>query len=254
VDFGSKHLFKITPVSRVGNIWIKRDDCFEMFGVNGGKVRACLALARHSTLGLVSAAARQSPQSIIVAAIAAGLGLPCKIHTASGAITEELRRAQLLRAEIIFHQPGYNSVISRRALDDACKFGWTLVPFGMESSEAVYLTAQQMLNIPSTAKRLVVPVGSGMTLAGILNFLQKDRRKLPVIGVVVGADPTRRLDRWGPPGWRSMVELRGSRLSYKCQLTETRIGNVSLDPIYEAKCLSHLRGGDCLWIVGNRNQ
>lgn len=223
-----------------------------MYGVNGGKARACLAYARRSTVGLLTAAARQSPQSVIVAAIAAGMGLPCRIHTASGDMTEELNRARQLNAQLIFHRGGYGSVIARRARDEAASTGWTLVPFGMECSEAVLLAARQAANVPSAAQRIVVPVGSGMTLAGILMALFQKGRQLPVVGVVVGADPTRRLDKWAPGVWRSMVQLHWSRLPYKRPAKDVQLGQVSLDPFYEAKCVPYLREQDCLWIVGQR--
>jgi len=244
--------FDLTPVQKIGHIWLKRDDLFEVYGVNGGKARACFAYTRNSAVGLLTAAARQSPQSVIVAAIADGMGLPCRIHTVSGAITEELNRARQLSAELIFHRPGYGSVIARRAFDEAASTGWTLVPFGMECSEAVLLAAHQAANIPSAAQRLVVPVGSGMTLAGILRALRQKGRQLPVIGIVVGADPTRRLDKWGPRGWRAMVELHWSRWPYKRPANDVQLGQVALDPIYEAKCAPYLADEDCLWIVGHR--
>jgi 1-aminocyclopropane-1-carboxylate deaminase/D-cysteine desulfhydrase-like pyridoxal-dependent ACC family enzyme len=242
----------LTPIQKTGNIWLKRDDLFEVFGVNGGKARACFAYSRHSAVGLLTAAARQSPQSVIVAAIASGMGLPCRIHTAAGDITKELKRARQLNAELIFHRPGYGSVIARRALDEAASTGWTLVPFGMECSEAVLLAAHQTANIPLAARRLVVPVGSGITLAGILRALVQNGRQLPVIGIVVGADPTRRLDKWAPSGWRALVELHRSRWPYKRPASDVQIGQVALDPIYEAKCSPYLADEDCLWIVGHR--
>ncbi|WP_374940779.1 pyridoxal-phosphate dependent enzyme [Bradyrhizobium sp. SRS-191] len=246
-------LLKPTPVDRVGKFWLKREDNFTVCGVNGGKARACFALASRANRGLITAAARQSPQSVIVAAIARGTGLPCRIHTAAGAMTQELARAGKLGAEIIFHQAGYNTVINRRALDDGAATGWTVIPFGMACSEAVQLTARQVINIPDSAKRLVVPVGSGVTLAGVLAGLSEIERCLPVIGVVVGADPMRRLDQLAPPGWRSLVQLRQSRSPYRRSPKRTHLGDVALDPIYEAKCLSFLKPEDCLWVVGHRD-
>jgi threonine dehydratase len=247
-------LSALTLVQRVDKVWLKRDDLFSVWGVNGGKARACLALARQARAGLTTAAARKSPQSFIVAAIAGGLGLPSRIHTAEGAVTEELARAKQLGAEVVFHRPGYNSVIIRRALDDGAAMGWTVVPFGMACPEAVQLTALQAANIPAGVKRLVVSVGSGITLAGILAALAQAGRQLPVLGIVVGADPTRRLDQWAPAGWRRLVELRQSRMSYKQSPSNSRLGDVALDPIYEAKCLSFLEEGDCLWVVGHRDR
>jgi 1-aminocyclopropane-1-carboxylate deaminase/D-cysteine desulfhydrase-like pyridoxal-dependent ACC family enzyme len=246
-------LFALTPIERLDQFWVKRDDAFKICGVSGGKARACASLARSASRGLTTASARRSPQSVIVAAIAGHLGLSSCVHTAAGAMTPELRKASLLGANLVFHKPGYNAVIIRRARDDANLTGWTLVPFGMECPDAIRLTARQTINLPAKTKRLVVTVGSGITLAGVLVGLTASRRRLPVLGVVVGADPTRRLDRWAPAGWRDMVALERSVLSYHEMPSETDLVGTPLDPIYEAKCLPFLRPGDCLWVVGHRH-
>jgi 1-aminocyclopropane-1-carboxylate deaminase/D-cysteine desulfhydrase-like pyridoxal-dependent ACC family enzyme len=241
----------LTPIACAGGIWIKRDDSFNVYGVNGGKVRSCLILAQNST-GLVTAASRSSPQGHIVAAIARGLRVACRIHTASGARTPEMERALESGAKIIQHRAGYSSVVQARAREDAAARAWTLIPFGMESQVSIDLTARQMINIPGATKRLVVPVGSGMTLAGILWGLKSLRRKLPVVGVLVGADPTRRLDRWAPSDWRKKVKFCDSRGDYAKPAAQLSWSGIPLDPLYEAKCIPFLQRADCLWIVGHR--
>jgi 1-aminocyclopropane-1-carboxylate deaminase/D-cysteine desulfhydrase-like pyridoxal-dependent ACC family enzyme len=242
----------LTPVHRAGSVWLKRDDLFTYGGVYGGKARACLWLARGASGGLVTAGARQSPQCSIVAAIAQRLGLSCRVHTAAGSITHELALAQSLGAELVQHKVGYNSVIVARARADAARLCWRLIPFGMECGEAVAATAAQTKNLPTALARIVVPVGSGITLAGILTGFAHAGRSVRVIGVVVGADPTKRLERWAPPGWPKSVRLIGAGVPYK-NASNVNIHGVSLDPIYEAKCQTFLRKNDCLWIVGIRN-
>lgn len=34
----------LTPVIKLDKYWVKRDDLFEIFGVNGGKARSCYQL------------------------------------------------------------------------------------------------------------------------------------------------------------------------------------------------------------------
>jgi 1-aminocyclopropane-1-carboxylate deaminase/D-cysteine desulfhydrase-like pyridoxal-dependent ACC family enzyme len=242
----------LTPIERHGDVWLKRDDLFEAGGVRGGKARACELLARHATQGLVTASARRSPQSVIVASLARQARIPCRVHSAWGESTPELERAAALGAEIIRHRPGYNSVIIRRATDDAAERGWSLVPFGMECREAVQSTARQTGNLPAEMVRLVIPVGSGMSLAGVLHGLARRQSMVPILGVVVGARPDRRLDRWAPPGWRSSVTLVRSGLPYHRSAPVQVLDDVPLDPVYEAKCLPLLGPGDCLWVVGRR--
>jgi hypothetical protein len=103
-------------------------------------------------------------------------------------------------------------------------------------------------NIPQDVRRLVVPVGSGMSLAGILHGLSG---AVKVLGVVVGADPTRRLARYAPWQWRWRCELRRAPWPYDKRI-KARLGDLELDPIYEAKCLPFLEPADALWVVGIR--
>ena len=244
-------LGKLTPIQTHAGFKVKRDDLFSVAGVGGGKARTCFALSRGAK-GLITAGSRQSPQVNIVAHIARLLGVPCRVHVPSGALTPELESAKAAGAKLVRHTPGYNTVIVSRAKADARRRGWTEIPFGMECEEAVKQTSAQISNLPPGIRRLVVPVGSGMSLAGILSGLADSKRKIKVLGIVVGASPIDRLERFAPKGWRKMVTLRSSRLDYHQLAAETALGELELDPIYEAKCLPYLKAGDLLWVVGIR--
>jgi hypothetical protein len=91
-----------------------------------------------------------------------------------------------------------------------------------------------------------------MTLAGVLTGLKRDGRQLPVLGVLVGADPRARLSTWAPYDWEANVGLVRSALSYGQYAEHTNYRGLELDPIYEAKCLPFVKPGDCLWVVGIR--
>lgn len=247
-----------TPVDRLGErLWAKRDDLYEFGGVRGGKVRTCRAIAAKAPRGgtLVTAGARRSPQIQIVAHVALQLGLRCRAHAPWGESTYELSSAQALGCEIVTHRPGRNSVIVARCREDASTApGAVEVPFGMECWEAVHETARQVANLPP-CDRLVVPVGSGMTLAGVLAGLAaSERHSLPVLGVVVGAAPERRLLRWSPDWQFREVVLERSPLAYHEEAPREWCSwrGLDLDPIYEAKAVPYLREGDCLWVVGKR--
>ena len=143
-------------------------------------------------------------------------------------------------------------MIITRAREDAHQSGWLEIPFGMAHSAIIASTAAQVANLPANVKRIVVPVGSGMALAGILTGLQASGRDLPVIGIRVGADPTKRLDQYAPTNWRQMTTLITSDIDYHHHAPVTSIGHIDLDPIYEAKALPYLTSGDLLWVVGRR--
>jgi hypothetical protein len=164
-----------------------------------------------------------------------------------------VREAQAQGAEVIQHKAGYNNVIIARARDDAAALGWTLIPFGMEDNEAVRQTRAQVTNLPDGIDRIVIPVGSGMSLAGVLWGLLDRGLKIPVVGVVVGASPEKRLDKYAPAGWREMATLIEAGVDYHTAAPETVVEGILLDPIYEAKCIPFLRPNDLLWVVGRHN-
>jgi hypothetical protein len=178
--------------------------------------------------------------------------LRARCHVPHGALGPEVLEAEAWGAELIRCKPGYNTVLAARAREDAAERGWGEVPFGMECEEAVRQTMLQVANIPSGVRRIVIPVGSGMSLAGVLHGLLRTGRTIPVLGVVVGADPHRRLDRYAPPLWNMMASLVRAGVPYDLEV-DVVIGEVVMDPIYEAKCLPFLEEDDLLWVVGVRN-
>jgi 1-aminocyclopropane-1-carboxylate deaminase/D-cysteine desulfhydrase-like pyridoxal-dependent ACC family enzyme len=246
----------LTPIQDVENYFLKRDDVFHIGGVRGGKVRTCWFLAQGAK-GLITAGARHSPQVAIVARIAKILGIPCRVHVPRGQPTSETISAENDGAEVVRHFPGYNTVIIARAREDASVgSGWVEIPFGMECQEAVNQTRRQVENIGifhPRPKRIVVPVGSGMSLAGVLWGLKDFDLDIPVLGVSVGAEPTHRLDRYAPRSWRKQCVLVRSEIPYQ-RAYEQDISGIDLDPIYESKCVHFLEKGDLFWVIGHRDK
>jgi 1-aminocyclopropane-1-carboxylate deaminase/D-cysteine desulfhydrase-like pyridoxal-dependent ACC family enzyme len=133
----------------------------------------------------------------------------------------------------------------------------------MECREAIEQTRKQVKNIPSNINRIVIPVGSGMSLAGLLwglfdlneedsifSYMQNVPQK--ILGIVVGANPEKRLNKYAPPMWQDQVELIESDIDYHKPAKNNLIGDITIDPIYEAKCLPYLEKNDLFWIVGIR--
>ena len=243
-----------TPVEEHGGFVVKRDDLFEVCGVQGGKARTCYYLSKDAT-GLVTASSRSSPQANIVAHVAKHLGIPCRLHIPQGELGPELQLAKECGAEIIQHRAGYNSVIISRARDDAKISRMRYIPFGMECTEAVRQTAAQVPSLfghrAKPIKRIVIPVGSGMSFAGVVTGLNKFKIKIPVLGISVGASPAVRLATFCPFWKADGHDIVNAGVDYHAHI-EASIGDVVLDPVYEAKCVPFLRKGDCLWIVGIR--
>jgi len=256
--FRKKEYTKITPIQAHGGHLVKRDDWFTVNGVSGGKVRGCWRLAQGAK-GLITASSRSSPQAVIVARVAQKLGIPCRLHMPLGKETPEMELAVEAGATLVQHKAGYNNVIISRAEADVQeKDGWRHIPFGMEHRNCIQGTADQVASlIPyiDKIKRIVVPVGSGMSLAGIINGLGGcGLNKLPVLGVAVGSPSYKsRLVKFCPPLYNALFKVKvvNAGMDYHDHC-EDKLGDLPLDPIYEAKCVKFLKKGDLLWVVGVR--
>lgn len=255
-----------TPVEMHGGVLVKRDDLYCRAGIRGGKVRACWHLASRTedrlgnpllaAEGLITASARKSPQAQIVARIANRLGIPARCHMPQGAKTEEMEDMEAHGGTLVQHRAGYNNVIIRRATDDhRDRPGWRYIPFGMEHPDAMACTRAQVSSIVGHEfDRVVVCVGSGMSAAGILRGMRDHGLKQPVIGIRIGADPIKRLNAFAGFGWSQqlkVVDVTGD-VPYH-QAVDARLGDIVLDPHYEAKCMEWLQPGDLFWCVGIRH-
>ena len=247
-----------TPIEKRGSIYLKRDDLYQPGNIRawGGKARSCFRLVKEAKdrgfAGVVTAGSRSSPQVSIVANIAKKLGIACVAFAPQGDLGNELIDAQNQGAHLIQVFPGYNTVICARCKEFATANNYKEIPFGMMCPESINETAKQYKKIPPQVKRIVVPIGSGMSALGIIEGMRHSNKKLPIIGIVVGADPTKTLNRFCPD-WQDYLTLQKSQFPYQKELSAD-IDGVELDCIYEAKCVPYLSSGDLLWIVGIRNK
>lgn len=241
-----------TPIQLIGGVHVKRDDLCEFAGVNGAKVRVIRKLAQGAS-GIITAGPRASSQIYIAARVAAAMGIPCRCHVPQGATTPHMEDALAHGAEIVRHKAGYNNVLQARAeADHKTHPERALVPLWLRCPLTVEGTRRQCVNVPHNAKRAVVVAGSGMTLAGVLWGLRDLGLDIPVVGVMVGADPTKTLDTFAGFGWWRRCNLVESPLDYKGRVEGAFLGDIALDPGYEAKCLQFLEPGDLFWVAGNR--
>jgi hypothetical protein len=61
---------------------------------------------------------------------------------------------------------------------------------------------------------------------------------VPVVGVVVGACPVKRLDKWAPQHWRNLCRLERTGIDFYKPAPVVRLGDI--------------KPGDLFWIVGIR--
>lgn len=247
----------IARIDKIDGIYVKRNDLNEFCGCYGGKAECIYRFIEQSEVKtFVTCGSRDSLQCEIVSQMCENMGYDCHIFLPKGADTPSIRRMKEHGRTTLHPIPnGYMVVVKKRALEFAAENNMTLIPFGMQVPHAVFTVASQTVNIPDDVKRVVVPVGGGITLCGILWGLSEAQRKdVEVLGVLTGGDAEKTIRIYRPmynPISYSLVPWEeGTPTRRYADKAETSIGDVRLDPIYEGKCRKFLKEGDLFWIVG----
>lgn len=271
---------ELTPWELHAGRWYKRDDLFEPYDdlpLSGGKVRqAMLLLGRQKATierdygGVVlTATGVHSPQGLIIARVARSLGLRCVLFIGATSVGGALLRHAMLRRAI---EVGAEIDASARvayepALATAIE-GWRdqhggdgyVVRFGInleDDREAILgSTAAQIANVPSGVRRIVVPVGAGVTIAGVIMGAP---RGVQVVGVgIAGYDRREAISRMaGRPGSGSLEWHIVEGVPYSRLVLRSVAGGFDLDPIYESKAhdwlVEHEPADDSVafWVVGD---
>ena len=256
---------EITPVEKIGNIWVKRNDLYELAGCKGGKVASAYKLildAKEKGYDtVVTTGSRQSPQCEIVSCLCEMENMKCHLLMPSGEDTKVLRTIYNNKNSTLHRytkrcalQVNLNKYAKKMAEEN----NWYLIPFGMQCTKNVDLVAKQVVNIPKEVKRIVVPVGSGMTFCGVMKGLVDCKRlDIELVGVVTGGNPEKIISIFRPkfvelPKWRLEVfhpEFKRGKDRYALR-AQASIGDIELDEVYEAKCMEFIQDGDLFWIVG----
>lgn len=256
--------WELTPIEKVDGIYLKRNDKYEIAGCNGGKTisayQILLDAKAQGYTDVITTGSRFSPQCEIVSCLSELLGLNAHIVMPSGQETKVMKTVKSNpHSELLtpYKSGGYQSTLNAYCRKLADTKGYYLVPFGMQCIKNVHLIAKQCENIPKEIKRIVVPVGSGMSFCGVLQGLVDfHRTDIEVIGVQAGGHPEKIIQSFKPkfvvlPKYELKVFMPDATPSERYHtVTDNYIGDLKLDPIYEGKCKDFIQEGDLFWVVG----
>lgn len=247
---------QMTPVEALADgIWAKRDDLFSRRGVNGSKLQQALrvlgGLRPEAPRGIVGWGGRFSTTGLAMGAAALEHDAVAEFHCPSGAMTDEMRRADALGVKIVQHRPGYLTTCYARARASASSQGFALGLLRPEAFDAVAAQVANLRDLDPAPTRVVVACGGYVLLTGIVLGLRAYEVPLPVLAVQVGAAPPR-------PGTFMGDVIRDPRVTHVqsaepyAQPRLAELDGITLDPLYEAKLVPFLEPGDLIWISGCR--
>tara|TARA_Y100000289_G_scaffold33472_1_gene33123 strand:- start:8902 stop:9729 length:828 start_codon:yes stop_codon:yes gene_type:complete len=270
-----------TPVELVDNIWFKREDKYAPYGddfISGGKIRQCRDLVERNLdyihefcdSTIATAASIHSPQSPIVARVAKEFDLHCIIGFGNTTIEGALKNIPMqwcheLGAELVVlsESQGFNNVLyaNLKKLEQKRPFFPILFGYAAQThrESIVGRIAEQVQNIPPEVSCVYVPVGSGVTLAGVLEGKRKYDSSFSVVGLQpFGYDRTKSVSTiCEGMSWEYDYEFRKGKYPY-AKLHSRSIMDIELDMIYESKSFDMVEwkkdGSELFWIIGNTNK
>ena len=271
---------EFTPIEEYNGIFYKREDKFMPFKdslINGGKVRQALAIiTKHlekiktdydSTIK--TATSIYSPQGLILAKIAKEYNLKCILGvgaTKDWSKSILMKKANELGAEIrILSGIGYNTVLFNRLKNVP---GFPIL-FGMNAKTdrdaIIEPISNQLLNIPRKKfHNIIIPMGSAITTAGILNGLitydaySEGYNKVTAVQIA-GYDRIKTIKELVPfINFIDFKQVKYKKYLYHKELIIKFNDTEYLDPIYEAKAydwminnIDYKKERTLFWIVGN---
>ena len=270
-----------TPVELVDNIWFKREDKYAPYGddfISGGKIRQCRDLVERNLdyihefcdSTIATAASIHSPQSPIVARVAKEFDLHCIIGFGNTTIESALKNIPMqwcheLGAELVVlsESQGFNNVLyaNLKRLEQERPFFPILFGYAAQThrESIVGRIAEQVQNIPPEVSCVYVPVGSGVTLAGVLEGKRKYDSSFSVVGLQpFGYDRTKSVATiCEGMSWEYDYEFRKGKYPY-AKLHSRSIMDIELDMIYESKSFDMVEwkkdSSELFWIIGNTNK
>ena len=234
-------------IEKYDDIYVLRLDNRVTHGLYGDKARIAYYMSKGQN-GIVTCGSRESIQTVAFAQACDKLNIPCCVHIPKGKETTSTEILQTTSCEIIREKVGYNNVLNAHARDNAASKGYKFVKLGMLCDEAYDLIGENInviLPYLSDIQRIVIPVGSGTTLIGICNALEKYNIDIPVLGVMSGMDATKNI---ASNTTYKYYDLVMSTEKYHKNKLVTFYG-IDINPVYESKCIPYLKANDLFYIV-----
>jgi hypothetical protein len=191
-----EHIYDLSPVEKIGNIWIKREDKFaplDYGNINGSKLRVCIWLINEAlksgAKGVIHGAVTGSPQHPMVATICKHYGVPCVdvVGTDDIAGHPNLVIAQSMGASFVPCKVGYAKTLEATAYRlqrELYKDYFVLetnitVNEGRNTSDRIRafhsVGGVQASNIPEHIETIILPAGSCNSAVGALYGIAKLR-------------------------------------------------------------------------------
>lgn len=252
----------LTPVELRGTHYYKRDDMFEINGVCGGKARVASVMITNGinsgVQNFVTCGSRDSRQCEVVAKLCEFYCVKSHIFMPSGKDTDIVRSIQETKGvNLMRTKVGYNNVLAAQSKAYAEENGYDYLPFGLETQSAIDINKTQVRNIPDDVKRIVIPCGGGMNMISVIRGLEEiGRVDVRVTGIIVGKKPSKvfydflESDLFHQT--RVKWDFKYSEQKYHDKAKVTEIDGLTLDEVYEAKCIPFLEDGDMMWIIGKK--
>jgi len=197
-----EHLYNLTPVQQVGEMYFKREDTFAPLGyggINGSKLRQCIWMVSQfkpiPESKLISGASLKSPQLPMGTCVAKHYGMG-SIHIVgatnpkSSFDRDMVKMATWFGSEFQYEPVGYNPYLQKKAKDLLEERGnidyylnYGITPPKDASDDYVHgfhaTGAFQVQNIPVFIENIIIPAGSTNSTISILYGLTKFISRFP---------------------------------------------------------------------------
>lgn len=270
-------MIELTPVEEHNGILFKRDDLYAPYGqdfITGGKIRQCRDLVKNNLdyihdkcdSTIATASSIHSPQAPIVSKVAEEFGLKSIIGFGNTTVEKAIKQKAMsvcntLGSELIVlsESQGFNNVIysNLNKLNQTRPFFPILFGYAAKTyrESIVNRIAEQVENVDCDV--LYVPVGSGVTLTGILEGVKTFNKKFRIVALQPFGYDRRKSIHSNLEGysWEYDYEWIEGDYSYN-KLLKKNVG-FELDMIYESKSFDMISFNkdekSCFWVIGNSN-